>query len=78
MSRGKDRIRSHAAGYHRGLNTEYHDWKPDIWLYPLFLQWLKEESNDRRYVFEPDFWSFEEGYREGIRDYEKVAKENEE
>ena len=75
MSREKDKIRSHAAGYHRGLNTEYHQIQQ---LYPLFLEWLKEESNNRKYVFEPDFWEFEKGYVEGIKDYKEMLREIEE
>ena len=75
MSRENDRIRSHAAGYYRGLNTEYHQIKHDIWLYPLFLEWLKEESDNRRFVFDPDFWEFEKGYVEGIKDYKEMLKE---
>ena len=78
MSRGKDRVRSHAAGYHRGLSTEYHHWKRDIDLYPLFMEWLKEESDNRRFVFEPDFWDFERGYGEGLKDYKKMVEESEE
>jgi len=78
MSRAKDRVKSHAAGYHRGLNTEYHQIKRDIYLYPLFLEWLKEESDNRRFVFDPNFWSFEEGYREGIKDYREMVEESEE
>lgn len=73
-----NRYDSFNAGYHRGLNSEYHTpeyKKGDIWVYPLFLEWLQETSRDRRFVFSPVFWEFERGYREGLNDFKDQEKE---
>jgi len=53
------------AGYHRGLNTEYHD----VPIETLFKKWV-EETNIFLVpvVFDPV--AFEIGYNDGIEDYE--------
>jgi hypothetical protein len=67
-----DTIRSYNAGYHRGLNTEYHDIKRNFFVYPKFFEWIKNEFDNRRFVFEPVYSEFERGYIEGVKDYEKM------
>jgi len=56
---------SYNAGYHRGLNTEYHD----VPIETLFKKWV-EETNIFLVpvVFDPV--AFEIGYNDGIEDYE--------
>ena len=55
---------SYNAGYHRGLNTEYHDVPIEI----LFKQWI--EQIDILLIpatFDP--YAFELGYKQGLKDY---------
>jgi hypothetical protein len=57
---------SYNAGYHRGLNTEYHNVPVEI----LYKQWC--EGTDILLIpvsFDPV--AFEEGYTDGVRDYLK-------
>ena len=62
-------INSYNAGYHRGLNTEYHDIPINI----LFTKWI---ADVRRPVSEAlDIVAFEKGFRDGIEDYEDSLKE---
>ena len=67
---GRNTISSYNAGYHRGLNTEYHDVPIEV----LFKKWV-EETDIRLapVVFDPT--AFEEGYNDGIEDYENSLKE---
>ena len=55
---------SYNAGYHRGLNTEYHD----VPIETLFKKWV-EETDIRLVpvVFDPV--AFERGYNDGKDDY---------
>ena len=55
---------SYNAGYHRGLNTEYHD----VPIETLFKKWV-EETGIRLVpvVFDPV--AFEKGYNDGKDDY---------
>jgi len=62
-------VNSYNAGYHRGLNTEYHDIPINI----LFTKWI---ADVRRPVSEAlDIVAFEKGFRDGIEDYEDSLKE---
>ena len=62
-------INSYNAGYHRGLNTEYHDVPINI----LFTKWI---ADVRRPASEAlDIVAFEKGFRDGIKDYEDSLKE---
>jgi len=62
-------INSYNAGYHRGLNTEYHDIPINI----LFTKWI---ADVRRPVSEAlDIVAFEKGFRDGIEDYEDSLEE---
>ena len=57
---------SYNAGYHRGLNTEYHNVPVEI----LYKQWV--DRTDILLIpvsFDPV--AFEEGYADGVRDYLK-------
>ena len=57
---------SYNAGYHRGLNTEYHNVPVEI----LYKQWA--DGVDILLIpvsFDPV--AFEEGYADGVRDYLK-------
>ena len=67
---GRNTISSYNAGYHRGLNTEYHD----VPIETLFKKWV-EETDIRLVpvVFDPV--AFEKGYNDGIEDYEDSLKE---
>ena len=56
-----ENVSSYNAGYHRGLNTEYHD----VPVKDLFAEWLA----DVRRPAEADLASFTEGYEEGLLDY---------
>ena len=61
---------SYNAGYHRGLNTEYHNVPINI----LFTKWLADVRRPAsREAF--DIVSFEKGYNDGIEDYEDSLKE---
>jgi hypothetical protein len=62
---------SYNAGYHRGLNTEYHD----VPIETLFKKWV-EETDIRLVpvVFDPV--AFEKGYNDGIEDYEDFKSIN--
>ena len=64
---------SYNAGYHRGLNSEYHDVPIEI----LFKKWV-EETDIRLVpvVFDPV--AFEEGFDDGISDYIEANKDNKE
>ena len=64
-----ENVSSYNAGYHRGLNTEYHD----VPVKDLFAEWLA----DVRKPAEPDLASFTEGYEEGLLRSEerRVGKE---
>ena len=62
-------INSYNAGYHRGLNTEYHNIPINI----LFTKWI---ADVRRPASEAlDIVAFEKGFRDGIKDYEDSLKE---
>lgn len=62
---GRNTISSYNAGYHRGLNTEYHD----IPVEELFAKWV---ADVRRPASEAvDIIAFEKGYNDGIEDYEE-------
>ena len=62
-------INSYNAGYHRGLNTEYHDIPINI----LFTKWI---ADVRRPVSEAlDIVAFEKGFRDGVKDYEDSLEE---
>ena len=62
-------INSYNAGYHRGLNTEYHDIPINI----LFTKWI---ADVRRPASEAlDIVAFEKGFNDGIEDYEDSLKE---
>lgn len=53
-------VTSFNAGYHRGLNTEYHD----VAVRTLYADWLTQGHQDN-----PSFTSFQEGYDDGLDDY---------
>jgi len=62
-------VNSYNAGYHRGLNTEYHDIPINI----LFTKWI---ADVRRPASEAlDIVAFEKGFRDGIEDYEDSLEE---
>ena len=67
---GRNTISSYNAGYHRGLNTEYHDVPIKI----LFTKWI---ADLRRPALEEafDIVAFEKGYNDGIEDYEYSLEE---
>jgi len=55
---------SYNAGYHRGLNTEYHDVPINI----LFTKWIADVRRPAsREAF--DIVAFEKGYNDGKDDY---------
>ena len=55
---------SYNAGYHRGLNTEYHD----VPIETLFKKWVEETDILLvPVVFDPT--AFEKGYNDGKNDY---------
>ena len=55
---------SYNAGYHRGLNTEYHD----VPIEELFAKWLADVRRPAsREAFDPV--AFEKGYNDGKDDY---------
>jgi len=56
----KKETESFNAGYHYGLNTEYHD----VGLNSLYQDWLTEFSYTENSLF-----FFKRGYAEGIMDY---------
>lgn len=58
-----DDINSYNAGYHRGLNTEYHD--RDI--NELFKEWIFDVRRPATEAVDPV--AFEKGYQEGLDDY---------
>ena len=63
-------VNSYNAGYHRGLNTEYHDIPINI----LFTKWI---ADVRRPVSEAlDIVAFEKGFRDGVKDYEDSLEEH--
>jgi hypothetical protein len=55
-------IPSYNAGYHRGLNTEYHD-----------VKWISDVRRPARE--EISFVSFEKGYKDGLLDYTDGSEE---
>jgi hypothetical protein len=59
-----DDVESYNAGYHRGLNTEYHD----VSVRKLYDEWLRGTSWET-----PSFASFREGFMEGVADYSDGA-----
>ena len=59
-------VYSYNAGYHRGLNTEYHD----IPIEDLFQKWREEHKTVLNTV-NTDLISFEEGYKQGLIDYQE-------
>ena len=61
---------SYNAGYHIGLNTEYHD----VPIEELFAKWI---ADVRRPASEEafDIVAFEKGYNDGIEDYEDSLEE---
>jgi len=64
---------SYNAGYHRGLNSEYHD--RDV--YDLYKEWVEET----RFLLVPitnDPVAFEEGFDDGVSDYIEANKDNKE
>jgi len=61
---------SYNAGYHRGLNTEYHD----VPVEELFVKWIADVRRPATGTI--DLAAFEEGLRDGIVDYD--WKKNEE
>ena len=59
---------SYNAGYHRGLNTEYHDVPINI----LFTKWI---ADVRRPASEAlDIVAFEKGFNDGVDDYEESMR----
>ena len=57
-------IHSYNAGYHRGLNTEYHD----VPIEELFAKWLADVRRPASAeAFDPV--AFEKGYNDGKDDY---------
>ena len=56
-------IHSYNAGYHRGLNTEYHD----VPIEELFAKWIAEVYNVSVEPLDP--FAFEKGYNDGKDDY---------
>ena len=68
MTESHYEIHSYNAGYHRGLNTEYHNISINI----LFTKWI---ADVRRPASEAlDIVAFEKGYNDGIEDYEESMK----
>ena len=65
---GRNTISSYNAGYHRGLNTEYHD----IPVEELFAKWIADVRRPATETIDPV--AFEEGFRDGIADYENWKK----
>ena len=63
MPESRGLIKSFNAGYHRGLNTEYHDEDPK----DLFAG-----------AGSSDFKAFHDGYQEGLDDYGRMQAELEE
>lgn len=55
-----DDVESYNAGYHRGLNTEYHD----VSVRKLYDDWLAERRRES-----PSLPSFQDGYHDGLDDY---------
>tara|TARA_B100001094_G_scaffold331004_1_gene397895 strand:- start:11982 stop:12281 length:300 start_codon:yes stop_codon:yes gene_type:complete len=70
MSSQRDKVTSYNAGYHRGLNTEYHD----VPVEELFVNWIADVRRPATGAI--DLAAFEEGLRDGIVDYD--WKKNEE
>lgn len=69
---GCNTVSSYGAGYHRGLNTEYHDVPINI----LFTKWIADVRRPAlREAF--DIVAFEKGYNDGIEDCEDSLKGNE-
>ena len=62
-------IPSYNAGYHRGLNTEYHD----VPVKDLFVKWISDVRRPARE--EISFVSFEKGYKDGLLDYTDGSEE---
>ena len=63
-------INSYNAGYHRGLNTEYHD----VPIEELFAKWIADVRRPASAeAFDPV--AFEKGYNDGREDYESWKKE---
>jgi len=61
---------SYNAGYHRGLNTEYHD----VPIEELFAKWIADVRRPASAeAFDPV--AFEKGYNDGIEDYEDSLEE---
>jgi len=67
---GCNTVSSYNAGYHRGLNTEYHDVPIEV----LFKKWV-EETDIRLVPVVFDLVAFEKGYNDGIEDYEDSLEE---
>lgn len=62
---------SYNAGYHFGLNSEYHD--RDV--KELYMKWV-EETSILLVTTTHDPVAFEEGFNDGISDYTKANKKN--
>ena len=64
MKNQKDKVTSYNAGYHRGLNTEYHD----VPVEELFVKWVADVRRPPAGSF--DLTAFEAGFRDGLIDYD--------